>query len=124
MSRHDVSAPPVDGLPLHVRVAAAVGWRDLEARCGCRRDRPRCVPIWYGRPPQANGEMCRVPRFDVDWGAAGPLIEEWGITVRSAGRAWMAGSAQDVHRGPTPLAVVCAAVLASARATIDASIAS
>jgi hypothetical protein len=82
-------------LPLHVRVASALGWTELLH-----------VPIegleqhdhWTGKPPAGSISIARiitgidrekrlvvtaatVPRYDTDWAATGPLIERLRICL-------------------------------------------
>ena len=69
-----------DERPLHVRVAAALGWTYLS---------PGEVG-WEGEPP-AWDERAKIPRrldqhigvpdYDTEWSATGPLIERLGIRL-------------------------------------------
>lgn len=76
--------------PLHVRVAEALGWTD------CRRCGDIAAPWasgWEGRPknePYIIGDeragWRTVPRYDLEWGATGPIIWRNGIGLFSYGK--------------------------------------
>ena len=116
--------------PLHVRVAEALGWRQLRER-------------WLSPfgPPEANMPV-EPPRYDTDWSVAGPLIEKYRIAVRptcymgqgfedwsekekaEAAASWDAylesGHRREISSGEfmvgtTPLRAVCNLILALAK---------
>lgn len=111
--------------PLHVRVAEALGWWDFEQDKGCIL-LPGAEPHWRGRQPDKPaliGERWLVPRYDTDWSATGPLIEQYEITVGVAAYnlKWAAttkhlGSEEWNHPHAdfydTPLLAVCDLILA------------
>lgn len=91
--------------PLHVRVAEALGWTDLAPM-----DNPRpphgqgcpCHSDWEGwhagylgpgtLTPRPSGQgLHPVSRYDTDWSATGPLIEQYGITLIRVPAPWMLG---------------------------------
>lgn len=114
--------------PLHVLVAEALGWQDIE-RCG---DIAAPWASGYdGRPPGAvpiighqGEERAKVPRYDLEWSATGPLIEQLAIHLQpevetEPGRTWGAYYAPDGggeyvadQGGPTPLIAICNLILA------------
>jgi uncharacterized protein DUF2591 len=105
--------------PLHVRVAEALGWSQIGA----------LQPGW-GTPPL--GTMIkspvglsgyeqplshdRVPRYDTDWSATGPLIERFGIWLLyvASEREWSASAWHPdglAANGASPLVAVCELIL-------------
>ena len=66
--------------PLHVRVAEALGWHDLECRGEIKH-----AGQWTGFPPGVAAddrpfhERWLIPTFDTEWSATGPLIDKYGI---------------------------------------------
>lgn len=110
--------------PLHVRVAEALGWTE-------------CSPYaigseagswgWHGREPMLvklgvpNPRMT-IPRFDADWAATGPLIDQFGIEVwkdsdddSDPRYLWAASQSgyktSELGRGPKPLLAVSALIV-------------
>lgn len=68
--------------PLHVRVAEALGWRDLTLWLPSK-------DLWTGRHPL--GMEAEVPHYDTSWEATGPLIEKYGIALvreEMFGKTW------------------------------------
>jgi hypothetical protein len=89
--------------PLHVRVARALGWTDIQAQDDRGYDVgsllgggmfPRVMPEprWVGVPPDWHDGIVHdyncdcgsppVPRYDTSWKAMGPQIERFGINLR------------------------------------------
>lgn len=86
--------------PLHVRVAEALGWTGIEAGNACGGWDGVAIDdrIWIGRPPGELVVGCECPpihRYDTDWSATGPLIEQFGIAldrgIFTHGAGWRAG---------------------------------
>lgn len=111
--------------PLHMRVAEALGWRDL-CQIGWLPINPP-IPCVRGKRPEQmivgpKGDE-DVPHYDTDWSATGPLIEKYGICLSSDGpnewEAWSGrwrgavnrGTFEDTHQ-PTALHAVCHLILA------------
>jgi hypothetical protein len=110
--------------PLHVQVAEALGWTDLRPQTwdigGTKYVRDEWGGILFDKPgdtvPRVWG---RVPRYDTDWSATGPLIEKYGINLTGP-RPWDACRGHDREgfhdepngEGPTPLIAVCNLLLA------------
>jgi hypothetical protein len=107
--------------PLHVQVAEALGWQHDGALMSMTGTRPG------GSYPQ------RIPRYDTDWAATGPLIERYdlaleptSIAIRSAlpdSEPWTATAGlrntrngQEWARGATPLLAACNLILSLAAA--------
>jgi hypothetical protein len=91
--------------PLHVRLASSLGWKKLVGYCKCARPSAShdCERIWYGIPPWATAGEQPVPRYDLDWGATGTLIERLAISLDSrsaAGRRFWT-SQSDLEPGCT-----------------------
>lgn len=116
--------------PLHVRVAISIGWTDL--RPARQFSDEEYVPhpsgkapeAWYGHYDGDRGDEVLVPRFDTDWSATGPLIEEYKINLAPPvpdsialipeHQQWVARSVQQEDEtfifgatGNTPLMAVC-----------------
>lgn len=116
------SGEAVTEKPLHVRVAEALGWREL--RCLGNRDSwegltPYGTPHGYrdGEPYWLRMDDMpeRVPRYDTDWSATGPLIEGHDITLFRTVEGWEARSeaiCSPCPFGATPLLAVCNLILA------------
>lgn len=80
--------------PLHVQVAVALGWPEPEYICDEGHDPSRPIVAWR-ECHREHGEygVCdhvwhcgehrfyKAPRYDTDWSATGPLIEEHQISV-------------------------------------------
>lgn len=102
--------------PLHVRVAEALGWFDFQPSAN------GFWPLeWRGHPsrPIIGEPHKKIPRFDTDWSATGPLIERFGIFLRRYyGDRWFASPGQPLPGGAdtvdaaTPLEAVCNLILA------------
>jgi hypothetical protein len=108
--------------PLYVRVAETLGWTDGR-RCGDLAAvwasgwdglPPRAVPI-IGQPEAGRQ---KIPRYDIDWSATGPLIEKYEIGIQPQRRSpydtppwWIAhierGSRTAAHLDSTPLLAAC-----------------
>ena len=119
-------------LPLHVRVAEALGWSHIGKRKGGILLPEPLLPGkgWEGwREGLLFGQRQSLPDYDTDWSATGPLIEKYGLAVclftppfkhpaapEEAARAWWPGS-DGVNDsiidcfGPTPLRAVCYLIL-------------
>ena len=109
--------------PLHVQVARALGWTGLRPS---REDEIDWQFAWWGHHADDRGDELRVPHFDTDWSATGPLIEKYKIvllpaTPNSGWTGWTVGTAarmtydwrcEDEVEGPTPLIAVCNLILA------------
>lgn len=110
-----------DEKPLHVRVAEALGWTE------CRPCGDIAAPWASGYEGRPNGEPYiigderagwrRIPRFDLEWKATGPLIEKYEITVARGRFFWHAtrwtNGIQDAYgEAGTPLIAVCNLILA------------
>ena len=104
--------------PLHVRVAEALGQSlHYDPKWPAGRDHG-----WHGDLRSDSYEV--IPEYHVDWEATGPLIEEYGISIKSVGHdlSWIATvamtakprTARDFFRakGDTPLEAVCHLLLA------------
>ena len=63
--------------PLHVQVAEALGWVDIEDKDG----------VFWGTEPHGKLRIA-VPRYDSSWCSVGPLIERFQITVNGETRDW------------------------------------
>ncbi len=70
-----------DEKPLYVQVAEAIGWRDIKYVGGL-------LAVWAshhdGIEPgnlviDSSAERKKLPRYDLEWGATGPLIAVYGI---------------------------------------------
>jgi len=103
--------------PLHVKVAEALGWTDIEATHP--KEDSSVVSGWLGVSP--DEETCAMlPRYDTDWSATGPLVEKYRMWVFPDNAAkefyWEAtcepGPEGFSGEGPTPLVAVCELVLA------------
>jgi hypothetical protein len=125
--------------PLHVLVAEALGWEELELVGTVTYNTGGQVwdqRHWKGRPrtygllPSTRSHREDVPAFDTDWRATGPLVERYGIgvgPVRYFGGEkdgqhtgeWYACAGwydeRENHRGATPLFAICNLILALAR---------
>ncbi len=67
---------------LHVRVAGALGWAELEFLPPKNSMNMDDKGSWVGyTAPAVIGEKREVPRYDTDWSATGPLIERYRIQV-------------------------------------------
>lgn len=114
-----------DAYPLHVQVAEALGWQRIDgprpsimSQAGMAYDGQPPGPVTLGRPPE------RIPRYDTDWSATGPLIERnsFALDLREAGWAATALTRLDdevglaipyeVEFGATPLVAVCKLIVA------------
>jgi hypothetical protein len=72
--------------PLHVKTAAAIGWKDLSQDPDGK---------WWGVEPHGGLRMT-VPRYDSSWCSAGPLCERFKIGVLWDLSGWVASfTAQD-----------------------------
>jgi hypothetical protein len=109
--------------PLHVQVAEALGCNPQRYdpvggpkgtgwACGCK-----------GNNWSAHGDRITLFRYDTDWAATGPLIEKFGVWVRSLDGVvakWDAFRNDDLPSprgtGPTPLIAVCNLILELAKA--------
>lgn len=119
---------PDAALELHVAVANAIGWTDLKQVGGILLPG---TSYWQGRPPGSALIVGRpeeglepVPRFDVDWGPGGKLIETYRLaavpqfTADGTLAQWVAfrPGARGAAFGETPLAAACGIVLVLAAA--------
>lgn len=68
--------------PLHVRTAEALGWTMLEPSNLMDLSHP-----YRGYPPHLPvvGQKERVPYYDTDWSATGPLIEQYRFDTAWSG---------------------------------------
>lgn len=121
--------------PLHVRVAEALGAKAIRyeekpchvgqtvcLRCSGAGDFPRVSndPIIIGRwlmerwiEDEDVGQA--IPAYDADWGATGPLLERYGITLRldvPSLPGWTARAQRATCRSQKPLLAVCGLILA------------
>lgn len=127
--------------PLHVQVAEALGWTQIVEAPFL----PVTVSNWLGKPPawdkgthqfisgidyqrrSITVSVGSIPRYDTDWSATGPLIEQLALDVFYEGRprhdrgwtaqAWLpfgekVPSAAWSKRGETPLLALCKLILA------------
>lgn len=111
--------------PLYVRVAEALGWQDVRLAGGllspmasCYDGRPPGQVVIIGRPTEG---IEKVPRYDLEWSATGPLIEKYRLTLWShtkadeeagVGSGWYCNSVEPQWRwtsckGDTALEAVC-----------------
>ena len=117
-----------DERPLHVRVAEALGWSEIEEYAV---KQPGVQPRWIGwKQGTPVGTKHEIPLYDLSWCATGPLIEKYAIVLDHLwpgdlgldGFNWRAQVSADVrssehdayHRygvGPTPLIAVCLLLL-------------
>ena len=114
MNRDDDEATGyVTTLPLHVRVAEALGWTELEPDANE-------AGHWGGTSPPGGNHMLPiqfsgiVPRYDIDWEATGPLIERLKMRVgpvRFDGPTWEAVAHGSWVNALTPLVAVCLLIL-------------
>lgn len=107
--------------PLHVRVAEALGWGGPFQRGGGTM--LATDNHWDGRAPgnYVIGEQHdRIPRYDTDWSATGPLIERYRILLVTAPDwgDWTARAHDSLlqARAATPLIAVCNLIIALAAA--------
>jgi len=88
--------------PLHVQVAEALGWT------GCNQS----GFDWWGDSqdtPSSPRGYAKIPSYDTDWSATGPLIEKYGIAfVQNFDESWRAanGWVNGVGVYPSPLLAV------------------
>jgi hypothetical protein len=115
-----------DDKPLHVRVAEALHPELATWQATAKPDEMTGGMVFLGdREWSEPGEWLhvthdtarRVPRYDTDWSATGPLIERLGIGVYQFGDGWEAVKPQPVggayaEQERTPLLAVCALILA------------
>ena len=97
--------------PLHVAVAAALGWEYVP-----QRENTLEGGLWIA-PNRDRGE--NPPRYDTDWAATGPLIERFGLTVAPHDlQPWVAFDGPGINAAGfttyarTPLLAVCHLILA------------
>jgi hypothetical protein len=115
------------GVPLHVRVAEALGCKPKTFSPVGRH--PDTIGYSCACPGanrgEAHGDMLGVNRYDRDWSVTGPLVEKFCITVTDGltAQGWMAvtwlEASQDEGarwaeegQGETPLIAVCNLILA------------
>lgn len=133
-------------LPRYVRVAKALRWTNLEFKSWYLHDdgTPAEEPQWHGTAPLLNrtgygtplnplweenieagrhwNELWRVPRYDKDWAATGPLIERFRLELaQDESGAWWAetGDIKDPAIqacAATPLEAICELILKLAEA--------
>ena len=84
--------------PLHVQVAEALGWTSLEEKTSFGAFEWMESECWIGAPPV--GMMGKVPRYDTDWSATGPLVFKYKITLSPWQAGWSATAPQEIQ---TPL---------------------
>jgi hypothetical protein len=112
-----------DDRPLHVRVAEALGWRDCAEKTTFGAFEMIENGLWVGR----GHALERIPRYDLDWSATGPLIERFKLNLYPwSDGSWVADSdfsaatavlSVDMEgSGATPLIAVCNLILALAAA--------
>jgi hypothetical protein len=68
--------------PLHVRVAEALGWRNVAPGGLLLPDNH------VGDPPGLIGATTSVPWYDREWSATGPLIDKYKLGVEPDGNRW------------------------------------
>jgi hypothetical protein len=111
--------------PLHIQVAEALGWFEIEPGNGMDLSNP-----YWGYPPFPIGVpvICRkqlVPRYDEEWEATGPLIERFKINLshfinsgqingKRGESLWRASTDEKSQwgYGLEPLMAICALILA------------
>lgn len=74
-----------DTKPLHVQVAEALGWTDIQS-LGPRnygpRDHLHGTDLWVGLRPGVPGACFEpIPRYDTSWADTGPLIERYQMEI-------------------------------------------
>jgi hypothetical protein len=105
--------------PLHVRVAEICGYHQVH-HC---KEHATWEAVWPGGPAKYIREHWPVPRYDTDWSATGPLIEQYHIDLwwenTPGDGQWTAttnfrdgGDLIVTGTGPTPLIAVCHLILA------------
>lgn len=111
-----------DEKPIHVRVAKALG-------CERQRDWGKgwccmCHGFPHGRGPFNSGgfsEDTRIPRYDLDWSATGPLVEKYALDLWYVAKSvihphatWRATCehAEGSEEDSTPLLAICNLILA------------
>jgi hypothetical protein len=122
-------------MPLHVRVAEALGCEVRRIRpefgtgwsCGCPMDSDERKPHGQGGTTGA----WLIARYDTDWSATGPLIDKYGIALHieedesSRPRRWIADYTSPMSDpagvscntyGATALEAICNVILAVAEA--------
>ncbi len=88
--------------PIHVRVAEALGWSGIMV--------PDLLePEQYAGSAPGSESIVWLPRFDIDWNATGPLIEQYFITIHGGWMAMVPGYGSGWQ--DTPLLAVCHLVL-------------
>jgi len=103
-----------DEKPLHHRVAEALGWTHIGPGNLMDINDPG-----VGYPPQYQviGQKERVPRFDEDWGATGPIMEAMVDGMEFRQHQWCMTDGRGhvgAAFGDTMLEAVCNLVLATA----------
>lgn len=110
-------------MPLHVQVAAVLGWTDLKPDLVIDGEMQ-----YWGRPPADGTPFSAVerivPRYDLDWSATGPLLERLSIDLNSdwiparGGIDWRAKTVGRPYspdilyaHAKTPLMAICALIL-------------
>ena len=107
--------------PLHVQVAEALGWTEIEP----------CGNVFCGRDPEGIWQEKHnyLPNYDTDWSATGPLIERYKINIFGYSDGGYEATSQRIDtfvckecgavrehppsaEGSTPLIAVCHLLLA------------
>jgi len=103
--------------PLHVQVAEALGCKvECEHQggwCGCGSPWP------HGQKDlEDGGQIGWLARYNTDWSATGPLIEQFRPTLSPLGQGWRAelnvkgGDVVAYSRDASPLVAVCRLIVA------------
>jgi hypothetical protein len=86
--KQEGGAQVTEDRPIHVRVAAALGWTNIhEEPIGWKPGTNKGeAMVWRTDglpPPPGQFESMPVPRYDTDWSATGPLIEKYKIMLHA-----------------------------------------
>lgn len=109
--------------PLHVQVARAIGWDDIECVGWLPCNPP--MAVYQGRKPDGIPILLardQIPRFDTDWAATGPLIEKHGIGIDKRKAGWAATFFPEhlwetfVEMDDLPLVAVCRLIVTLSKA--------
>lgn len=127
--------------PLHVKVAEALGARNVRYDIGASAvdEDERWFAEWpegCSLPPECrsldpNDDISSlyydaIPRYDTDWSALGPVIERYSINLEANGdgtwgaHTYPGGTSIFDESGPTPLLAACSLILSlSAAGKLD-----
>ena len=118
--------------PLYVLVAEALGWTDCSISGWTRFRGERIVEdnrFWSGVSPyraELRTIQDKLPRYDTDWSATGPLIEKYRIEIEPFMDSWRVRSVGDPtgtrEQQKSLLIAICNLILALAEAGAGSSL--